>query len=202
MFAVFYFGQTGMPVCRGLRRHRWVVKAEAPSTGKRAAVAGQMDSLWTTWKDALSGLMPGSISLNIRSVLVTLHPPTHSLHHHFAQSFFPIACQYYYLNTHADALCLFKMTYIVQTNLVSLAACIHIADAFYPRLNLCSNPSAGQMLSTLLSTTVLGWLKCYGVMNICPTPLLSPCMEGKSTGLTGELTRWLKPTNGRDTTSL
>lgn len=68
-------------------------------------------------------------------------------------------------------------------------------------LSLCLNAPAGQMLSTLLCMMVLDWLKCYGVTSIYPTPLPSPCMEGRSTGLTGGRTLWPRQTNGRDTTS-
>ncbi len=89
LLAVFCSGRTGMPVCPELRQHRWAVKADAPSIGKQAVAAGPTVSLWTTWKDALSGLMPGSVccySLNIQRALIVLHPPTRSLHHPFTRS--------------------------------------------------------------------------------------------------------------------
>lgn len=101
LLAVFYFGQTGMPVCPGLRQHRWVGKADAPSTGKQAAVAGPTDSLWTTWRDALSGLMPGSFSLNIECshCPASIHPLTHYI---TISLFLPLL---FLFNKHADVLC-------------------------------------------------------------------------------------------------
>lgn len=57
------------------------------------------------------------------------------------------------------------------------------------------------MPSTLLLTTVPAWSRCCGVTNTYRTRSPSLCMEGRSTGRTGEPTPWLKPTNGRDTMS-
>lgn len=129
--AVFYFGQTGMPVCRGLRQHLWVVKADAPSTGRQAVAAGPMDSLWTTWKDALSGLMPGSVchqAQNIQSALIAGHPPTHWLHHSLSQYFFFFLCITHFFNKHEMVLCLCKTTYKLQSHLITWATCIYISQ--------------------------------------------------------------------------
>lgn len=63
----------------------------------------------------------------------------------------------------------------------------------------CLVVTAGQMQSIPLDMMVRGWLKSYVAMSTCHTPLLSPCMVVRSTGLTGGLTHYLKQTNGQDT---
>lgn len=117
LLAGFCFGQTGMPVCLGLRQHLWAVKADAPSTERRAAVAGPMGSLWTTWKGALSGLMPGSVC-SVYTECAHHAASTHSLITSPIRSvFFLFACHYYFFEESRRLLCLCKTALKEPTSL-------------------------------------------------------------------------------------